>query len=138
MACLTIRNFPRMRSHRTRTTHSLVPSADYFTTTLKTYAYNKKSIQTLTSVARLALNGESFFALCTSSISKILRAGTFCPYPSVCPPGYYFSLLSMCFKNNILSASHIFICNLSAYVYVSMNLRIATAPLGPLSALPVE
>ena len=45
-----------MRSHRTRTTHSLVPSADYFTTTLKTYAYNKKSIQTLTSVARLALN----------------------------------------------------------------------------------
>ena len=45
-----------MRSNRTRTTHSLVPSADYFTTTLKTYAYNKKSIQTLTSVARLALN----------------------------------------------------------------------------------
>ena len=56
MACLTIRHFPRMRSHRTRTTHSLVPSADYFTTTLKTYAYNKNSVQTLTSVARLALN----------------------------------------------------------------------------------
>jgi hypothetical protein len=27
-----------------------------------------------------------------------------------------------------------FICPLSAYVYVSMNLRIATAPLGSLSA----
>jgi len=85
--------------------------------------------------------GNRFLALCTSSVSKILRAGTFCPYsvcPSVRPPGYYFSLLSMCFKNNILSSSHILICNLSAYVYVSMNLRIATAPLGPLSALPVE
>ncbi len=49
-----------MRSHRTRTSHSLVPSADYFTTTLKKYAYNKKSIQTLTSVARLALNLEFY------------------------------------------------------------------------------
>jgi hypothetical protein len=82
------------------------------------------------------LCGETFFCFCTSSVSKIVRAGTFCPYsvclsvrPSVCPPGYYFSLLSMCFKNNILSSSHILICNLSAYVYVSMNLRIATAPL---------
>ncbi len=27
--------------------------------------------------------GNRFFALCTSSVSKILRAGTFCPY-SVC------------------------------------------------------
>jgi hypothetical protein len=24
--------------------------------------------------------GNRFFALCTSSVSKILRAGTFCPY----------------------------------------------------------
>ncbi len=31
-----------MRSHRTRTSHSLVPSMDYFTTRLKKYAYNKK------------------------------------------------------------------------------------------------
>jgi hypothetical protein len=48
-----------MRSHRTRTSHSLVPSTstDYFTTRLKKYAYNKKLYtETLTSVARLALN----------------------------------------------------------------------------------
>ena len=63
--------------------------------------------------------GNRFFALCTSSVSKILRAGTFLyesrysvclsVCPSVRPPGYYlFFLFMMCFKNNnILSASHI-------------------------------
>ena len=124
MACLTITHYWRIRSYRTRT-NTLLPTTDYyFTNTLRKYAYTiKNSIQTLTSVARLALNprsetefyvGNRFFALCTSSVSKFLRSGTFCPYSvclsvrlSVCPPGYYFSLLSMCFKNNILSSSHI-------------------------------
>jgi hypothetical protein len=43
--------------------------------------------------------GNRFFALCTSSVSKILRAGTFLyesrysVCPSVRPPGYYFFFL---------------------------------------------
>jgi hypothetical protein len=115
MACLTIRNFPRMRSHRTRTTHSLVPSADYFTTTLKTYAYNKKSIQTLTSVARLALN----------IIYTVYGHGTrillYTAYGRACNTVFvYFSTLVYIVYNSV------FVCSCIRYIRSSPKVKSTT------------